>query len=97
DVYSKTRSWSQLLEDGGLATHPTGPHEQAMRLALGRLLHVDDTARIETYRAFAHSETPPTISELSLRELRLFHMLAATLTESVLSGDETLEDAANLL
>src|SRR5690606_21621738 len=97
DVYSNNRSWSDLLEAGGLATHPTGPHEQALRRALGRLLHVDDAARIEAYRAFARSESPPSTSDLSPRELRLFHMLAATLTETVLSGDETLEDAAALL
>ena len=28
DVYSNNRSWSDLLEAGGLATHPAGPHEQ---------------------------------------------------------------------
>lgn len=97
DVYSNNRSWSDLLEAGGLATHPAGPHEQALRRALGRLLHVDDAARINTYRQFARSESPPTVFELNPREVRLFHMLAASLTETALLGDETLQDAAAVL
>ena len=97
DVYTNNRSWSDLLEAGQLATHPAGPHEEALRRALGRLLHVNDAARIERYRAFAHSELPPAISDLEPRELRLFHMLAVSLMETVLTGNENLENAATVL
>lgn len=97
DVYANNRSWSDLLEAGQLATHPAGPHEESLRRALGRLLHINDTARIESYRAFARSDSPPRTSDLAPLELRLFHMLAVTLMETVLSGDEALSDAAALL
>ncbi len=97
DVYSNGRSWSDLLEAGGIATHPAGPHEKAMRRALGRLLHTDDTLRIDQYRQFAEAERAPSVDALDERSRRLFHMLAATLIESVAIGAETLQDAASLI
>lgn len=97
DVYSSGRSWSDLLEAGGIATHPAGPHEKALRRALGRLLHTDDLLRIDHYRQFAEGANAPSIETLDQRSRRLFHMLAATLMESVASGGETLQDAANLI
>ncbi len=95
DIYSSNRCWSDLLEAGGIQTLPAGPEEGALRRALGRLLHIDDALRIEHYRTFAQSPTAPRMGEVRTR--RLFHMLASALTESVLKGDETLEDAAALL
>src|SRR3546814_9916385 len=41
DIYSGTRSWSELLEAGGVPTLPGGPSEAALRRGLGRLLHTD--------------------------------------------------------
>ena len=38
DIYANNRSWSDLLEAGGVATIPGGPHETPLRRALGRLL-----------------------------------------------------------
>lgn len=97
DVYANNRSWSDLLEAGQLTTHPPGPHEASLRRALGRLLHVNDAARIESYRNFASSDLPPRMSGLPPPEVRLFHMLAATLMETVLTSDATLTEAAELL
>lgn len=97
DIYGSKRCWSDLLQAGGLATHPDGPHEAALRLALGRLLHVDDSTRIEHFRRFAGMNQPPRMESLSLYERRLFHMLATTLVESVLKDDETLDQAAALI
>src|SRR5690606_34457798 len=97
DVYANNRSWSDLLEAGGVSTLPSGPHEIPLRRALGRLLHIDDALRIERYRTFSEAPTAPDIGALDIRTRRLFHMLATVLTESVLKSDETLQDAADLI
>lgn len=97
EVYSNNRSWSDLLEAGGIATLPSGPHETTLRRALGRMLHIDDALRIDQYLDFADAPAPPNISTLDTRTRRLFHMLATVLTEAVLKGDETLQDAADLI
>lgn len=97
DVYANNRSWSDLLEAGGVATLPAGPHETPLRRALGRLLHIDDALRIETYRTFSEAPTAPQVGALDIRTRRLLHMLATVLTESVLKSDETLQDAADLI
>lgn len=80
-----------------MPTLPSGPAEATLRRAIGRLLHIDDALRIEHYRHFANAATPPDIQTLDLRSRRLFHMLAAVLTESVLNGSETLDAAAALI
>ncbi|WP_028917779.1 DUF3427 domain-containing protein [Pseudoxanthomonas sp. J35] len=97
DIYANNKSWSDLLEEGGVPTLPPGSHEASLRRALGRILHLDDALRIEQYRAFAVQPHAPVIAQLDVRTRRLFHMLAAMLTESVLSRDETLDDAAALI
>src|SRR3546814_2839739 len=75
DIYSGTRSWSELLEAGGVPTLPGGPSEAALRRGLGRLLHTDDALRIDQYRAFALAPVAPVIAELDVKTRRLFHML----------------------
>lgn len=97
DVYSGNHSWSNLLEAANLPTLQAGPHEDVLRRALGRLTHLDDMARIEGYRAFAASESPPDLKGMDLRLRRLFHMLATSMLESVSEPLETLEEAADLL
>lgn len=97
EVYSNNRSWSDLLEAGGIATLPSGPHETALRRALGRMLHIDDAIRIDQYLDLSDAPDPPNIGALDTRSRRLFHMLATVLTETVLKGNETLQDAADLI
>lgn len=97
DVYSNNRCWSDLLEAGGVPTLPAGQAEATLRRSLGRLLHIDDPLRIQQYRAFAANPSPPRFDELDARTLRLFHMLATVLTESVLDGDVMLDVAAALI
>jgi superfamily II DNA or RNA helicase len=97
DIYSGNHSWSDLLEAAGLLTFPAGPQEKTLRRALGRLLHLDDLARIQLNRNIAGNASPPRLHDLSLRDRRLFQMLATVMTESVDGPLETLEEAAELL
>src|SRR5262249_37878838 len=59
DVYSGNRSWSDLRADAGLTVLDAGPQEGALRRALGRLLHIDDAARINGYRQLLAAATTP--------------------------------------
>lgn len=97
DIYTGNHCWSDLLAAGGLPVLPAGPAEAALRRALGRLTHVDDLFRINQYRQFVASVKAPQLGEMGLRSRRLFHMLAAVLTESGSNSGETLTEAAALI
>ncbi|HET9047728.1 MAG TPA: DUF3427 domain-containing protein [Chiayiivirga sp.] len=97
DLYSNTRCWSDLLEEGRLPILPPGPREAILRRAIGRLLHVDDPERIETWRTWLASSKPPALATLGLRQRRVFHMLAAVLCESLGMREASLQDAADVL
>ena len=49
---------SDLREAAGLAVQRAGPKEATLRRACGRLLHVDDMVRIDTYRRLLSSDEP---------------------------------------
>jgi superfamily II DNA or RNA helicase/HKD family nuclease len=55
-------SWSALRRDAGLVVEPEGPEEDRLRRAMGRLLHVDEPARLDLYRRAG-------LGELTDREL----------------------------
>jgi superfamily II DNA or RNA helicase/HKD family nuclease len=97
DVYSGNRSWSDLRAEGGLAVAAPGPHEVALRRACGRLLHVDDAARIEAYRRLLSTSGRPQVSALSTRDQRLLRMLVSAVGDQVLERETSLADAASLL
>ena len=59
DVYSNGRSWSDLRAAAGLPQQASGPEEQNLRRACGRLLHLDDMERINAYRRLLASPSPP--------------------------------------
>lgn len=50
DVYDGTRGYSDLLEAAGIPVFTAGPAEGAIRKAIGRLLHVDDGFRLDSWR-----------------------------------------------
>lgn len=97
DIYSNNHCWSDLLTAGGLPTTAAGPAEVPLRRALGRLLHLDDPQRIQTYRQWANAWSAPDVKKMTLRERRLLHMLLSVLTESIAAPGETVSDACGLL
>ncbi len=97
DVYQGNKSWSDLRAAAGLAVEPDGPSEQALRRACGRVLHVDDRARLDVYRRFLRSARPPIVEALSEKERRLLRMLVASIADTILTANETLEDACRHL
>ncbi len=97
DVYSGGKSWSDLSAGAGLALHPSGPHEQALRKACCRLLHVDDLFRIEAWRRFLTSEAPPDCAKLSTSDQRLLRMLVASVVDRAVDKRANLEAGCGLL
>jgi len=98
DVYAGgKRSWSELREHAGLPVEAPGPNEVALRRACGRLLHVDDVLRLDTYRQFLRSDKAPQIDTLSIQEQRLLRMLVAPMVDQVLTKTASLDEGCALL
>lgn len=53
ELYRSGRSFSELKRIAGLPCAPAGPREAQIARGLGRLLHVDDRARLDGWRAWA--------------------------------------------
>ena len=91
DIYAGGRSWSEMRRQAGLPTGAAGPAERPLLRAVGRMLHVDDDERLETYRRLLREERPPSLKQLGPREQRLLRMLVSSLTSLGASG--TFADA----
>ena len=94
DVYTGgTKCWSDLRADAGLPVRAEGPNEDVLRRACGRLLHVDDFTRIETYRRWLASEAPPDLGAMGERDRRLLRMLIASVADRAIDKSTTLAQA----
>ena len=62
DVYTGRKTFSDLRADAGLSVLPAGPKEEVLRQACGRLLHIDDFLRIDTYRRLLSEGEPPDLT-----------------------------------
>lgn len=97
DVYSSDRSWSDLREAAGLVSHATGPHEETLRRACGRLLHTDDAERLDTWRRWLRVHTAPDAEALSAHDRSLLRMLLVQLLNRVETKGMTLGQSAKVL
>jgi hypothetical protein len=97
DVYAGNKSWSDLCQDAGLPVLPAGPHEVTLRRACGRLLHVDDQARIDAYRRLLSADAAPDPSALADVDRRLLRMLVASLVDKAVTKSTTLADGCALV
>lgn len=97
DVYSADRSWSDLREAANSPVSPAGPHERQLRAACGRLLHVDDAERLETWIRWLAADAAPQSETLTAREHRLLLMLLVQLLDQVADPAMTLESAVALI
>lgn len=96
DVYRNDRCWSELRQAAGLAVAAAGPHERAVRRAIGRILHIDDAERIVAWRAWASQAEPPDVAALTLREQRLLRMLLVQMLGTFAGGLTLAEGAQSL-
>jgi superfamily II DNA or RNA helicase len=96
DVYDGRRGWSDLKEAAGLAVGATGPNEEMLRRAIGRLLHVDDVQRLDQWKQWLHGESPPDVARLAIRERRLLRMLLVQLLDRN-AATVSIHDGATIL
>ena len=97
DVYTGRKTFSDLREDAGLSVRPAGPHEEILRQACGRLLHIDDFLRIDSYRRLLSESQPPDLASLSLRERLLVRMLVASVADRAINKTTSLKDACDIV
>ncbi|MFN3219819.1 MAG: DUF3427 domain-containing protein [Acidimicrobiales bacterium] len=97
DVYSGNRGWSDLLAAAGAPVLTAGPSETPLRRAIGRLLHVDDSERLDAWRSLLADPDAPPVAALPERRRRLLHMLVAAATDQVIDKDVSLQQATDLL
>jgi superfamily II DNA or RNA helicase len=96
DIYEANHSWSELREAAQLPVAAAGSENDRLRRACGRMLHIDDLHRIDTYQRFLGSG-PPDVAALSTQDQRLLRMLVASITGSALEKSTSLQAAARLL
>ncbi|MFM6847882.1 MAG: DUF3427 domain-containing protein [Terrabacter sp.] len=97
DIYGGGRSWSELVEAGGGPVRSAGPHETALRRAIGRTLHVSDPLRLRTYRSLVALSTPPLVDTMTTTERRLTHMLVAALADQHVTRTTSLQSAVDVV
>lgn len=97
DVYTGPRGWSDLREAAGLPIEASGPEEESLRRACGRLLHADDRERLEGWREMLQAASPPAIEDVASRSARLLRMLVASVCDRVITKDDSLQRGISLL
>ena len=97
DVYGGGKAWSDLRADAGLAVRAAGAHEDVLRRACGRLLHVDDALRLDAWARWLADERPPDVRALDVAERRLLRMLVAQVADRALAKGMTLAEGAALV
>lgn len=97
DVYDGKHCWSDLLDAGGVPTLPAGDHEQVLRRAIGRMLHIDDPERLGWIRTLLTQPGVPAVAAMTERERRLTHMFVAPLADQALHKSDTLQGAVDLV
>lgn len=97
DVYASNRCWSDLRQEAGLPTFEPGADERVLRRACGRLLHVDDDYRLDTYARVLASATPPDLSSLPRSDVRALRGLLGSLFTSVAKKSDDLQSGLTRL
>jgi superfamily II DNA or RNA helicase len=93
DVYRPAQgTWTGLRKAAGLSVAAAGPHDSQLDGALRRMLHIDDTERLELLTRLANGEVPSGDE----RARRLFAMINRTLWKPPVSGSPA-EQALQLL
>ena len=97
DIYQGGKSWSDLRADAGVTLSTDGPEETVLRRAISRLLHVDDTERLDAAIDVLTAARPPDLASMPERRRRLLHMLIASVADRALDKDMDLVHAVELL
>ena len=97
DIYTSNKSWTELCREAGIGTLVTGPNEDSLLRAVGRLLHVDDPDRLTAYKNIVDSASPPSPDNLSIKGKKYLRMLIASLVDKVVEKNASLDECILLL
>jgi hypothetical protein len=97
DIYAHGSGWSDLRDRAGLPVLPAGPNEGSLRRAVGRILHIDDSERLEYYTQLLANPVAPDPSALDDCARRLLRMLVIQMLEKVANRTMTLADGCSVL
>jgi superfamily II DNA or RNA helicase/HKD family nuclease len=97
DIYTSNKSWTELCREAGIGTLVTGPNENSLLRAVGRLLHVDDPDRLAAYKNIVDSASPPSPDNLSIKGKKYLRMLIASLVDQVVDKNAYLDECILLL
>ena len=97
DIYRSDGSWSDLLEQARFEVRARGPHEDELRRAIGRLLHVDDPERIRWLAEVASRANPPDPESLGTEDRRRLRMWIASMLPRKKDEPKTLSDGCRLM
>lgn len=75
DLYSGDRCWTSLRRAAGLPVAARGPDDDQIERALGRMLHLDDRARLDGIRRLVTANAPPAANDLDAIQRLLFVLL----------------------
>jgi superfamily II DNA or RNA helicase len=97
DIYTSNKSWTELCREAGIGTLVSGPDENSLLRAVGRLLHVDDPDRLAAYKNIVDSASPPSTDNLSNKGKKYLRMLIASLVDQVVDKNAHLDECILLL
>lgn len=75
DIYTGGHCWSSLRRAAGVAACPKGPNGDQLERALGRMLHIDDGARLHEFAAIVSAARPPKTDDTDPFQRMLFALL----------------------
>jgi hypothetical protein len=64
DLYANGHTWTELRRSAGQPVAPPVDGDERVGRGIGRLLHIDDQDRLDTYRQLLSSPQPPSVADL---------------------------------
>jgi superfamily II DNA or RNA helicase len=75
DVYSNGRCWTSLRRAAGVSLPASGADDEQIERALSRMLHIDDSFRLDGIRQLVRAPSPPTANDRDPVQRWLFALL----------------------
>lgn len=97
DIYQGNHSFTEMRRAAGILITAASTGEDRLGRGLGRLLHIDDLERVETYQSLLSKQHPVIDRDLDERQTRQLNGLLLTLLSPKKGDFATLDEAARHL
>ena len=75
DIYAGNHSYTELRRAAAHLDDEPGEHELSLGRAIGRMLHIDDTTRLDFFQDLLASDTPPDVAQVVEGQRRMTEQL----------------------